>query len=89
MRTSSVLADPESLDQSYKWLLNPHVYKVSVTEKLRALKPDLIKNHPWGSMGPPAPARFSRPKGKKSMMPSNVQNITAEGIGKSSFFWEP
>jgi nicotinate phosphoribosyltransferase len=34
----------ESLDQSYKRLLNPHIYKVSVTERLRALKLELIKN---------------------------------------------
>ncbi|MCL2479947.1 MAG: nicotinate phosphoribosyltransferase, partial [Treponema sp.] len=33
------------LDQSYKRLLNPHVYKVSVTERLRALKLDLINNY--------------------------------------------
>jgi nicotinate phosphoribosyltransferase len=41
----------ESLDQSYKRLLNPHVYKVSVTERLRTLKLDLIKNH-LGSRSP-------------------------------------
>jgi nicotinate phosphoribosyltransferase len=34
----------ESLDQSYKRILNPHIYKVSVTEQLRNLKLDLIKN---------------------------------------------
>jgi len=34
----------ESFDQSYKRLLNPHVYKVSVTEELRTLKLELIKN---------------------------------------------
>jgi nicotinate phosphoribosyltransferase len=33
------------LDSSYKRILNPHIYKVSVTEKLRALKLDLIKNY--------------------------------------------
>jgi nicotinate phosphoribosyltransferase len=32
----------ESLDLTYKRLLNPHVYKVSITEKLRNLKLDLI-----------------------------------------------
>ena len=32
-----------SLDQSYKRLLNPHIYKVSVSESLRTLKLDLIK----------------------------------------------
>jgi nicotinate phosphoribosyltransferase len=35
----------ESLDQSYKRFLNPHIYKVSVTGRLRALKLELIKNH--------------------------------------------
>jgi len=35
----------ESLDQSYKRILNPHIYKVSVTERLRALKLGLIKNY--------------------------------------------
>jgi nicotinate phosphoribosyltransferase len=34
----------ESLDQSYKRLLNPHIYKVSVTEELRSLKLDLINS---------------------------------------------
>jgi len=34
-----------SLDQSYKRILNPHIYKVSVTEKLRSLKLGLIKNY--------------------------------------------
>jgi nicotinate phosphoribosyltransferase len=32
-------------DVSYKRILNPHIYKVSITEKLRALKLDLIKNY--------------------------------------------
>jgi nicotinate phosphoribosyltransferase len=35
----------ESLDQSYKRILNPHIYKVSITGKLRSLKLDLIKNY--------------------------------------------
>jgi nicotinate phosphoribosyltransferase len=35
----------ESLDQSYKRILNPHIYKVSITGKLKALKLDLIKNY--------------------------------------------
>jgi len=35
----------DGLDSSYKRILNPHIYKVSVTEKLRALKLDLIKNY--------------------------------------------
>jgi nicotinate phosphoribosyltransferase len=34
-----------SLDQSYKRLLNPHIYKVSISTKLRALKLELIKNY--------------------------------------------
>jgi len=39
-----VIKDLESFDQSYKRLLNPHVYKVSVTEELRNLKLELIKS---------------------------------------------
>jgi nicotinate phosphoribosyltransferase len=35
----------DSLDQSYKRLLNPHIYKVSVSQRLRNLKLDLIKNY--------------------------------------------
>jgi nicotinate phosphoribosyltransferase len=38
-------ADMASFDHSYKRLLNPHVYKVSVTERLRMLKLDLIRNY--------------------------------------------
>jgi nicotinate phosphoribosyltransferase len=34
----------ESLDHSYKRILNPHIYKVSVTSRLRDLKLELIKN---------------------------------------------
>jgi nicotinate phosphoribosyltransferase len=34
----------ETFDQSYKRLLNPHIYKVSVTEELRSLKLALIKS---------------------------------------------
>jgi nicotinate phosphoribosyltransferase len=37
-------AELGSLDQSYRRLLNPHVYKVSMTAKLRSLKLELIKN---------------------------------------------
>ncbi|MDR1901845.1 MAG: nicotinate phosphoribosyltransferase [Treponema sp.] len=37
--------DLESFDQSYKRLLNPHVYKVSITERLRTLKLELINNY--------------------------------------------
>ena len=36
-------ASLEAFDSSYKRLLNPHVYKVSITEKLRNLKLELIK----------------------------------------------
>ena len=38
-------ADLECFDSTYKRLLNPHVYKVSITEKLRNLKLDLIHKH--------------------------------------------
>ena len=38
-------ADLESFDSTYKRLLNPHVYKVSMTEKLRNLKLELIRSH--------------------------------------------
>ena len=38
-------ADLESFDSTYKRLLNPHVYKVSITEKLRELKLDLIQKN--------------------------------------------
>ncbi|AEF84901.1 putative nicotinate phosphoribosyltransferase [Treponema primitia ZAS-2] len=38
-------AELELFDNSYKRLLNPHVYKVSVTEKLRQLKLNLIKDY--------------------------------------------
>lgn len=34
-----------SLDESYKRLLNPHIYKVSLTEKLKELKTDFIKKN--------------------------------------------
>jgi nicotinate phosphoribosyltransferase len=36
-------ADLETFDPTYKRLLNPHVYKVSITEKLRDLKLKLIE----------------------------------------------
>ncbi|MDR2701124.1 MAG: nicotinate phosphoribosyltransferase [Spirochaetaceae bacterium] len=39
-----VAKDLKNFDQSYKRLLNPHVYKVSVTEELRTLKLELIKS---------------------------------------------
>jgi len=38
-------ADLETFDSSYKRRLNPHVYKVSITEKLRDFKLELIKSH--------------------------------------------
>jgi nicotinate phosphoribosyltransferase len=38
-------AELESLDRSYRRFLNPHVYKVSITARLRGLKLELIKNH--------------------------------------------
>jgi len=37
--------DLESFDSTYKRLLNPHIYKVSITEKLRLLKLDLIQKY--------------------------------------------
>ena len=40
----------ERFDATYKRLLNPHIYKVSVTEELRTLKLDLIQMH-FGSGG--------------------------------------
>jgi nicotinate phosphoribosyltransferase len=36
--------DLDAFDQSYKRLLNPHIYKVSITESIRDLKLELIKN---------------------------------------------
>jgi nicotinate phosphoribosyltransferase len=38
-------SDLEKFDSTYKRLLNPHLYKVSITEKLRTLKLDLIQKH--------------------------------------------
>ena len=35
----------ETLDESYKRLLNPHIYKVSITEKLKDLKLHFIKDN--------------------------------------------
>jgi nicotinate phosphoribosyltransferase len=35
----------ETIDPRYKRLLNPHIYKVAITQKLRGLKLDLIKNY--------------------------------------------
>jgi nicotinate phosphoribosyltransferase len=39
-----VKEDLDFFDQSYKRLLNPHIYKVSISERIRSLKLDLIKN---------------------------------------------
>jgi len=38
----------ESLDHSYKRFLNPHIYKVSVSERLRTLKLSQINKHLGG-----------------------------------------
>ena len=38
-------ANLEMFDSTYKRLLNPHVYKVSISEKLRSLKLELIRSH--------------------------------------------
>jgi nicotinate phosphoribosyltransferase len=38
-------ANIERFDSTYKRLLNPHVYKVSITERLRQLKLELIQKH--------------------------------------------
>jgi nicotinate phosphoribosyltransferase len=38
----------EEFDHSYKRFLNPHIYKVSMTEDLRDLKLDLIQRHLGG-----------------------------------------
>jgi nicotinate phosphoribosyltransferase len=38
-------ADLETFDFTYKRLLNPHGYKVSISEKLRNLKLELIQRH--------------------------------------------
>jgi nicotinate phosphoribosyltransferase len=35
----------ECFDSTYKRLLNPHIYKVSITDKLRSLKLELIQKH--------------------------------------------
>ena len=34
-----------SLDESYKRILNPHIYKVSLTEELKDLKADFIQKN--------------------------------------------
>ena len=38
-----MMAEIETLDPSYKRILNPHIYKVSMTEKLKDLKMSFIK----------------------------------------------
>jgi nicotinate phosphoribosyltransferase len=42
---SHCAADLDSFDSTYKRLLNPHGYKVSITEKLRNLKLDLLQHY--------------------------------------------
>jgi nicotinate phosphoribosyltransferase len=42
-------ADLKTFDPTYKRLLNPHVYKVSITEKLRSLKLELIEKAVGGA----------------------------------------
>jgi len=42
---SRVALGLDGLDQSYKRLLNPHIYKVSVTERLKAMKLEQIKKY--------------------------------------------
>jgi nicotinate phosphoribosyltransferase len=39
------MADLETFDNSYKRILNPHIFKVSITEELRKLKLDLIRSY--------------------------------------------
>jgi nicotinate phosphoribosyltransferase len=39
------MADLETFDNSYKRILNPHIFKVSITEELRQLKLDLIRSY--------------------------------------------
>ena len=41
---SHFIADLGTFDNTYKRLLNPHVYKVSITERLRDIKLNLIKS---------------------------------------------
>jgi len=42
---SHVTNELDGFDSTYKRLLNPHVYKVSITENLRSLKLELIQKH--------------------------------------------
>ncbi|MDR2738308.1 MAG: nicotinate phosphoribosyltransferase [Treponema sp.] len=39
------MADLGTFDNSYKRILNPHIFKVSITEELRQLKLDLIRSY--------------------------------------------
>ena len=39
----NMMKQMEAFDPSYKRILNPHIYKVSVTEKLKDLKIEFIK----------------------------------------------
>ena len=34
-----------AFDDSYKRILNPHIYKVSISEKLKDLKLSFLKNY--------------------------------------------
>ncbi|MDR1587701.1 MAG: nicotinate phosphoribosyltransferase, partial [Treponema sp.] len=40
-----VRSDLDIFDDSYKRILNPHIYKVSVTGNLRTLKLELMENY--------------------------------------------
>jgi nicotinate phosphoribosyltransferase len=42
---SRVQAGLEKFDRSYKRILNPHIFKVSLTEQLRDLKLDFLRNY--------------------------------------------
>ena len=42
---ANAVTNLESFDSTYKRLLNPHIYKVSITGRLRALKLDLIQKY--------------------------------------------
>jgi len=42
---SHAVSDLECFDSTYKRLLNPHIYKVSMTGNLRSLKLELIQKH--------------------------------------------
>ena len=42
---TTMQSELESFDESYKRILNPHIYKVSLTEKLMELKKDFIEKN--------------------------------------------